>query len=117
MARITTTLAITLFISLLVGLQAEAYWVQPDPGGSRIIQLHIEDSWDAWCLALFADYAADVVLYVAERQGMQIERSKASIEGEIRAHAFGYLDGNHGQPFNPMDIEMYPAPWWFYLLD
>jgi hypothetical protein len=95
---------------------AEAYTVKPHD--NRLILIYIRSDSDAYNLVRFPERAADKVLNEARRRGFKVERSKASIVGEIRAHAIGYLYfGCKGEPANPMGIELWPAPWWYYLLD
>lgn len=106
--------------------QAEAYDVVPKAGGGRVVQVLMSGIGDAQFLAAYPSYAADVVLYVARLRGMKIERTRDSIAGEIRAHALAYISAYGGRTqqaqyirerANPMDIEMWPAPWWYYILD
>lgn len=108
---------------------AEAYTVAPSSGqnnpcngwglnnnlANKVVQLCYSGN-EASSLAAFPDYAADVVIHVAQQKGMSIQRSKGSISGEIRAHALGWIAGERVHS-NPMDIEMYSAPWWSYILD
>lgn len=116
-------------IGLLAIQPAEAYTVAPSSGqinpcngwtlnnylANNVVQLCYSNN-EALSLYTFPSYAADVVLQVARAKGMDIQRSKGSIEGEIRAHAYAWMGGERIHS-NPMDIEMYSAPYWSYLLD
>lgn len=108
-------LAGLIVIGLLIAMTAtaSAYRVEGN-SQTEVVQLFFDDS-DAWYLFSFPGYAADAVIYEAQLEGIEIQRSKSSITGEIRAHIIGYWRGY--ATANPMDIEMYPAPWWYYLLD
>lgn len=90
----------------IVTTPASAYTVAPSSGQSspcngwgsnnylatHVVQLCYSGS-EATSLSLFPGPAADVVINVARAKGMEIKRSKGSIEGEIRAHALGWLAG------------------------
>lgn len=116
LVALTLMMAVTLGAGVLAPTPVEAYSVQPQPGGADVVQVYIDGYWDAWCLYSFPQYAADAVIYVAKMRGMDIQRSKSSIVGEIRVHAAAYMAGER-QHSNPMDIEMYSAPWWSYIAD
>lgn len=106
-------------IGLLVAMTAtaSAYTIKPAPDRDGV-RLYIDDKWDAWCLATFPSYAADVVLYTASINGIDNQRTKGNIAGEIRSHALGYLAGNHGEPSNPMNIVLNQPDWWpYHLMD
>lgn len=82
------------------------------------VQLRMQSYSDAWCLAMFPSYAADVVLYIANRDGIPNQRSKGNIEGEIRFHALMYLRWGDGEPQNPMSIVLAEPDWWpYHLMD
>lgn len=103
-------------------------WGSNDYKATHIVQLCFDTFSDAWSLYTIPGPAADVVLQVARQKGMEIKRSKSSIETEIKAHAYLRLQSNipiyrNGawrwtwEIANPMDIEMYGAELWVYLLD
>jgi hypothetical protein len=48
---------------------------------------------------------------------MKIQRSKGSVEGEIRAHAIGWLLNQNRKSANPMDLTMTDNTWYWHLLD
>jgi hypothetical protein len=125
MLRRIVKVVVFLAVSGVISQQVEAYTVQPR-SGSRVVQVYMSGYQDAYYLATFPMSAADVVLYVAKINGMKIERDRNSVAGEIRYHALAYMAAygvNTPQAravlarANPMDIEMWPAPWWYYILD
>jgi hypothetical protein len=84
-----------------------------------VVQLYFVDKEAKSLSGSGANAAADNVLAYAKTKGLKIQRSKDSVVGEIRAHALAWMTGitklkNHA---NPMDIEMYKAEWWTYILD
>ncbi len=105
---------------------ASAYTVVGNPN-TEVVQLYF-DSSEAAILAAYPWYPADVVIHEAQLKGIPIQRSKSSIETEIRAHALllcapnvpiyrnGHWRWTH-EVGNPMDIEMYGEEMWVYLLD
>ncbi len=126
-----TFAAIMLIAGIVFGaMPASAYTVTPSSGPSNpcngwglndyrathVVQLCYSGN-EAAGLSIFSSYAADVVIQVAKAKGMTINRDKGSIEGEIRAHALAWIANYKRSNANPMDIEMYSAPWWSYILD
>ena len=94
---------------------ASAYTIRPAHDG---VQLYMEDRWDAWCLATFPSYAADVVIDIAEMRGIDNQRTEGNIAGEIRAHALAYLAFGDSEPQNPMNIVLTEPDWWpYHLMD
>ncbi len=117
---------------------AAAYSVGPSGGsskpcngygsGTQVVQLCFNTMSDAYALYFWPGLAADVVIQVAKQNGMEVKRTKSSIETEIKAHAYMRTQANipiwrngmwrySWDVANPMDIEMYGAEMWVYLLD
>ncbi len=96
-------------------MPVSAYTITPVSDGVR---LYVENYWDAWCLATFPGYAADLVIDIGEIYGINNQRSKGNIEGEIRCHAIGYPIYFGGEPANPMNIVLdEPDSWPYHLAD
>mgnify|MGYP000232785573 CR=1 FL=1 len=95
-------------------ISAYTLWVtgSKDKG---VVHLKFTDD-EKWDLFWNSDDYAKIVVNYAKDRGYKVKRSTGSIEGEIRAHALGYILGER-EHSNPMDIELYSAPWWSYLLD
>lgn len=102
---------VTLMLLFLPTQIALAYSIRANRT-SQVVQLYWQPN-ERQTLISRPGTAANQVIAAAKSAGIPIKRSKGSIEGEIRAHA---LAGYNSQT-NPMDIEMYSAPWWSYLLD
>jgi hypothetical protein len=139
--RIGITATLFLIMVAMVAAPAAAYTVAPSGGTSKpcngwglnnfaannIVQLCFTKS-ETSSLFYFPGYAADVVLQVAKQKGMNVQRTKASVETEIRGHAALMMAPNVLVPrggawrwtyeiASPMDIEMYKTESWVYWLD
>ena len=120
--KIVGLIAGIVIIAMLVSVMpaSAGYDIHPSTKNSYaatcVVQLDYDGYGDAYSLYMSPGSAADVVLHVAELYGMDIFRTHEGVCGEIRAHAMAYMCGERARS-NPIDVEMFPAPTWYYLLD
>ncbi len=110
-----------------MAVPASAYTVSGNRN-TQVVKLYFDGRYEASLLAAYPGYAADVVIHEANLKRIPIYRTRDSIKTEIKYYAliriapdaYVYRNGQWRwlhEIANPMDIEMYGAEMWVYLLD
>ena len=108
-----------LLVVLLVVPSCYGYTIRVgtwDTSGNTV-QLYFADNEAQTLAGSGASSAADAVMNYAQSKKMTITRTTGSVEGEIRAHAIGWILNISRDHANPMDITMTDNMWFWHLLD